>query len=80
MAPSVDIYDPWANAAETKHEYGLKLTRRLAKRVYDAAVLAVPHREIRALGAAQVRSFCKKQHVIYDIKHVFPAADVDGRL
>ena len=76
----VDIYDPWANAAETKHEYGLKLTRRLANRAYDAAVLAVPHREFRTLGVAQLRRYCKKQHVIYDIKHVFPAADVDGRL
>jgi hypothetical protein len=27
-----------------------------------------------------VRRLCKKTHVVYDIKHVFPAAAVDGRL
>jgi len=32
------------------------------------------------LGARGVRRLCKKNHVLYDIKHVFPAAAVDGRL
>jgi UDP-N-acetyl-D-galactosamine dehydrogenase len=76
----VDIYDPWADSAATREEYGLTLTRRLAKRVYDAAVMAVPHQEFRELGAAEIRRHCKKHHVLYDIKHVFPAAEVDGRL
>src|ERR1700734_2222960 len=58
----VDIYDPWANSAETKHEYGLTLTRTLGKRLYDGAVLAVPHREFRELGVVAVRRLCKKQH------------------
>jgi UDP-N-acetyl-D-galactosamine dehydrogenase len=43
-------------------------------------VVAVPHREFRALGALGVRRLCKKNHVLYDIKHLFPAAAVDGRL
>jgi UDP-N-acetyl-D-galactosamine dehydrogenase len=43
-------------------------------------VIAVAHREFRALGAAAVRRLCKKHHVVYDIKHLFPAAAVDGRL
>ena len=30
------------------------------------------HREFRELGAAGVRRLCKKNHVVYDIKHVFP--------
>ena len=76
----VDVYDPWADPAECRHEYGLRLTRTLKPNSYDAAVVAVAHREFRELGAAQVRKLCRKTHVIYDIKHVFPAADVDGRL
>jgi len=32
------------------------------------------------LDAYGVRKLCKKNHVVYDIKHVFPAAAVDGRL
>jgi UDP-N-acetyl-D-galactosamine dehydrogenase len=47
---------------------------------YDAVVIAVAHREFRALGARGARRLCKKKHVLYDIKHVFPAKEVDGRL
>jgi UDP-N-acetyl-D-galactosamine dehydrogenase len=76
----VDIYDPWADAAEFRHEYGLKLTRALKPRHYDVAVMAVAHREFRELGVRGVRRLCRKPHVLYDIKHLFPAAEVDGRL
>ena len=76
----VDIYDPWADGAECKHEYGLRPIRALNPRTYDVAVVAVSHREFADLGAAGVRKLCKKNHVLYDIKHVFPAAQTDGRL
>jgi UDP-N-acetyl-D-galactosamine dehydrogenase len=76
----VDIYDPWADAKECRHEYGVRPIRTLIPRRYDVAVVAVAHREFRELGAGGVRRLCRKAHVIYDIKHVFPAAEVDGRL
>jgi UDP-N-acetyl-D-galactosamine dehydrogenase len=76
----VDIYDPWADGAEVKHEYGLKMTRTLDSRRYDVAVVAVAHKEFREMGSDGVRKLCKKSHVLYDIKHVFPASQVDGRL
>jgi UDP-N-acetyl-D-glucosamine/UDP-N-acetyl-D-galactosamine dehydrogenase len=76
----VDIYDPWANSAETRHEYGLKILAEPRPGRYDAAVVAVSHREFAELGARGVRRLCRKKHVLYDIKHVFPAAASDGRL
>jgi UDP-N-acetyl-D-galactosamine dehydrogenase len=76
----VDIYDPWADGQECRHEYGVRPIRTLKPRTYDAAVLAVAHREFHDIGAAGVRRLCKKNHVVYDIKHVFRAAEVDGRL
>src|SRR6202023_2693739 len=76
----VDIYDPWADNAELKHEYGLKVTRTLASRRYDVAVVAVAHKAFKEMGAEGVRKLCKKSHVLYDIKQVFPASQVDGRL
>ena len=76
----VDIYDPWADARECRHEYGLKLLQTLKSKHYDAAVLAVPHREFRELKVRGVRRLLKKSHVIYDVKHLFPASQVDGRL
>src|SRR5215813_10376152 len=76
----VDVYDPWADVSECRHEYGLKLLRTLKPRQYDVAIIAVAHRQFRELGAAGVRRLCKKNHVVYDIKHVFAADEVDGRL
>ena len=76
----VDAYDPWADAAQCRHEYGLRLTRSLQQNGYDAAVVAVAHRQFRELGAARVHKLCRRNHMLYDIKHVFAAADVDGRL
>jgi len=76
----VDVYDPWVDAAECRREYGLTPIRKLAARRYDVAVLAVAHRQFRELGAAGVHRLCRRNHVVYDIKHVFAAAEVDGRL
>lgn len=76
----VDIYDPWADNAELKHEYGLKVIRDLKPRTYDVVVIAVAHKAFRELGVDGLRKLCKKAHVIYDIKQVFPAGETDGRL
>jgi UDP-N-acetyl-D-glucosamine/UDP-N-acetyl-D-galactosamine dehydrogenase len=76
----VEVYDPWASPAECRHEYGLAPVRALRPNRYDVAVVAVAHRQFRELGARGVRRLCRRKHVLYDIKHVFPAAAVDGRL
>lgn len=76
----VEVHDPWASAAETEHEYGIKLTPALKARRYDAVVAAVSHDQFRKLGIRGVRRLCKPKHVVYDIKHVFKASQTDGRL
>jgi UDP-N-acetyl-D-galactosamine dehydrogenase len=76
----VDVYDPWIDHAEAEHEYGIRPIKKLKDGAYDAAVLAVAHKEFRDQGIAGIRKACKKNHVVYDIKYVFPANQVDGRL
>jgi UDP-N-acetyl-D-glucosamine/UDP-N-acetyl-D-galactosamine dehydrogenase len=76
----VDIYDPWADGQECRHEYGMRPIKNLKAKHYDVAVVAVAHKEFRDMGAAGVRRLCRKNHVLYDIKAVFRAEDVDGRL
>ncbi|GAC1457991.1 MAG: Vi polysaccharide biosynthesis UDP-N-acetylglucosamine C-6 dehydrogenase TviB [Steroidobacteraceae bacterium] len=76
----VEVYDPWANARECQHEYGLRPVRTLQPQRYDVAVIAVAHRQFRVLGERGVWRLCRKHHVVYDIKHLLPAAAVDGRL
>ena len=76
----VEVYDPWVDAAEARHEYGLAPIAAAEQGGYDAVVLAVGHDQFRALGGDGVRALGKPQSVIYDVKHVLPRAVVDGRL
>ena len=76
----VDVYDPCADPAEALRDYGLRLLPELpAKADYDAAVLAVAHDALRALGAS-VRERVRAGGIVYDIKGVLPRETVDGRL
>jgi UDP-N-acetyl-D-glucosamine/UDP-N-acetyl-D-galactosamine dehydrogenase len=76
----VDVHDPWINHDEAEHEYGIRPVRKIKPNTYEAVVLAVGHKQFRELGLANIRRACKSKHVIYDIKYVFPADQVDGRL
>ncbi len=77
----VDIFDPWADAAEAKHEYGYELLAELpSDKKYDAVILTVGHQQFRQMGAAGVKALCKPNHVIYDVKYALPKESVDARL
>ncbi len=76
----VDVHDPWADPTEVEHELGMKPVAQPEKGAYDAVVVAVAHRQFRELGGAGVRAFCRSPSVIYDVKHVLPAGEVDARL
>ncbi len=76
----VEVYDPWVSGREAQMEYGLRPVRTLHRNRYDAAVLAVGHDAFKSLGSAAIRRLCRRNHVFYDIKYAFPAAQSDGRL
>jgi len=76
----VDVVDPWANRLEARHEYGITPIRTPKRGQYDAIVAAVAHREFKELGIEAVRKLGRRNHVVYDIKYVFPKEAVDGRL
>lgn len=77
---SVDVYDPWADAADAEREYGVKLIDEPEMRAYDAIVLAVAHKAFRESGSAKIASYGRDPHVFYDLKSVFPRAASDLRL
>ena len=77
----VDIYDPWVDVQEAKHEYGLDcLTSAPAQGVYDAIVLAVGHHQFAVLGEHGIKAFGKPSAVLFDIKGILPLGATDGRL
>jgi len=77
---NVDVYDPWVNKDEAVHEYGIKPIDQPVKGKYDAILLAVAHDEFKELSLKQIKAFGKDNHVLYDIKYLLNANEVDGRL
>ena len=77
---NVDVHDPWADQEEAKAEYGIDLVADPEKGAYDAVVIAVGHEQFKALGADGIRAFGKDNAVLYDVKYVLDADEVDDRL
>ncbi len=77
---TVDVCDPWADAQEAEHEYGLTLTPQPMPGSYDAIVVAVAHREFQQMHFDEIRALGKERAVIYDLKHILPADGATIRL
>jgi len=77
---NVDVYDPWVNKDEVVHEYNFKPIEHPIIGKYDAIVLAVAHDEFKKLSLEEIKVFGKENHVLYDIKYLLKANEVDGRL
>ena len=75
-----DVFDPWANADEARHEYGITPITQPVAGAYDAIIIAVAHQQFKAMGQAAIRALGKPGHVLYDLKYVFPASESDLRL
>jgi UDP-N-acetyl-D-galactosamine dehydrogenase len=73
---TVEVYDPWANFEEVKHEYGISLISNPSGS-YDAVILAVSHEQFKTMD---IKSLSNGHGVIYDIKGLLPKELVDGRL
>jgi len=77
---TVDVCDPWVDAAEARHEYGLTLVAEPQAGAYDAVIVAVAHEAFRKMGASQIRALCKQGGVIFDVKYILPRSDDIERL
>lgn len=73
---NVHIYDPWANPASAKHEYGVELQNELPNHKFDGIVMAVAHKEFETLD---ISSLINGNSVVYDVKGVMKDG-FDGKL
>jgi len=76
----VDVHDPWVNAEDVQHEYGIALTHKPQNEIYDGVVLAVAHDSYREAGARALRNYGRDGHVFCDLKSVFDRNESDLRL
>ncbi|MFV5482815.1 Vi polysaccharide biosynthesis UDP-N-acetylglucosamine C-6 dehydrogenase TviB [Acinetobacter towneri] len=77
---AADVYDPWVDANEAQHEYGITPIASLEQGQYDAVILAVAHDQFKAMGAEALRALGKPEHILYDLKYVLDQSESDLRL
>jgi len=77
---NVDVYDPWADKDEAVYEYDIKPIDQPVEGKYDAILLVVAHDEFKGLSVDTIKAFGKDNHVLYDVKYLLKANEVDGRL
>lgn len=73
----ITVYDPWANPAVAKREYGIEITNTLPSDKFDTAIMAVAHHKFNDLD---VTALLKDKHIIFDVKGIMKKDLVDGRL
>lgn len=73
---SLDVYDPWANKVEVKHEYGIDLIDNL-NGTYDAIIICVSHKEFLTIDYNKYKT---EHSILFDTKSVINKNLVDGRL
>ena len=76
----VDVHDPLVDAENALDEYNIEMLAEPQPDMYDAVIIAVAHDQFRDSGAAGLRALCKADGILYDVKYLLPAAEVDGRL
>ncbi|MBL0768213.1 Vi polysaccharide biosynthesis UDP-N-acetylglucosamine C-6 dehydrogenase TviB [Sphingopyxis sp. XHP0097] len=75
----IDVYDPWVDADEARHEYGIEILDA-PQGGYDAVILAVSHREFVDAGAQALRKFGNASSVLVDIKGTLGFDESDLRI
>jgi len=74
---NVDVYDPWADHEEVKHEYNIDLLPKLNGKRYQAVIVAVSHDEFHAIDFQALKD---NNTVIFDTKAFLNRDLVDARL
>lgn len=73
----VVVADPWADADEVRHEYGIELGKVDAQNPVDSVIVAVGHNEFRSLSASEMRSYMKcEKPVLADVKSLFDRTEM----
>ena len=81
-SPNISVYDPWADAAAVKKNYGIELAGGRPEDLsgnFDAVILCVAHScfldfDVRSLLAD------REKGVVYDVKGILERTQSDGRL
>ena len=77
---NIDLYDPWANSDEVKNIYNILPITTLNPNTYHGIIIAIAHKQFKAMGVNFISALGKEVCVLYDLKYIFPKKDSDLRL
>src|SRR5260370_2243789 len=80
LVSQVIVYDPLANPAEVRREYGIESIETIPEGRFESIILAVRHDQISRLGRDRLRRVLVPAAVLYDLKQALPAAPSSARL
>ena len=76
----VDTLDPWVQKNNLPEAYQDNHLEKLSNSSYSAVIFAVAHDEFKNMDIANIKLLCKPDHIIYDLKYMFPSSHTDMRL
>ena len=77
---TVDVTDPWCDKVKAKTSHNISILDAPRSYSYDAIIIAVGHDQFKEMGIKNIRSFGKRNHIVYDLKYIFNNESVDMRL
>jgi len=77
---NLDLYDPIANEKEFNSLYNLGLKKEIMYNSYDGIIIAVRHLAFKKIGLKKIKSYLKKDSILFDIKSTFPKGNADFSL
>ncbi len=76
---TVKVMDPWANAQEVRHEYGVTLTQITPQAPVDSLIIAVAHAQFAQIPPVELKKLCAthSKPVIADLKAIHDWRDLE---
>jgi UDP-N-acetyl-D-galactosamine dehydrogenase len=76
------VVDPWANAWDAMREYGVKLTELSDVQNADCVIVAVAHKEFRAMSLETLKTLYREgpddEKILLDVKGIYPVAQLEA--
>ena len=80
MGAKVDSFDPWVDLKPKNVSQHFKTFKKIELNQYDGIIVAVAHDKFVKLEIQEIKTLCKPNHIIYDLKHIFKKDEVEIRL
>jgi len=77
---NVDIHDPWIPENFLHKNNYIKFIQVPKKESYDVVIIAVAHKQFKAMKPEYFESLCKPTNIIFDLKHIISKEYSDFRL